>query len=105
MLTIRPHKSWTLKSEWHAVRLASRNDLWYLGGGAFQPWTFGYIGRDASGARSLANLYDLSADWNVNSQFAFTGYAGFLQGKAAIQQIYPRGKNGAFGYLELTYRF
>jgi hypothetical protein len=105
MLVVRPHRSWTLKSEWHAVRLADRNDLWYLGGGAFQPWSFGYIGRNAAGARSLANLYDFSADWNINPHFAFTGYAGLMKGKAAIERIYPRGKDGAFGYVELTYRF
>jgi hypothetical protein len=105
ILTLRPNKSWTIKAEAHALRLANPNDLWYLGGGAFQPWSFGFIGRNASGARSLANLFDVSVDWNANAHFAFTGYLGYFTGRAAIQSVYPRGRNGAFGYLELTYRF
>jgi len=56
MLSIRPHKRVTVKTEAHALRLASRNDLWYIGGGAFQPWTFGYQSKAAGGARGLANL-------------------------------------------------
>ncbi|MBI5281823.1 MAG: alginate export family protein [Candidatus Solibacter usitatus] len=105
MLTVRPHKAVTLRSEFHALRLANRKDLWYLGGGAFQPWSFGYVGRNTSGARSLANLWDVSADWNVNAHFAFTGYLGYVDGRAAVQTIYPKGTNGKFGYLELTYKF
>ena len=105
MLTLRPHKSWTIRSEFHAIRLTERSDLWYLGGGAFQPWTFGYIGRNTSGARSLANQYDVSVDYNINAHLAFTGYFGFAQGKAAMHTIYPKGTDGKFGYLELTYKF
>jgi hypothetical protein len=29
----------------HSIRLATGNDLWYQGGGAFQPATFGYVSR------------------------------------------------------------
>ncbi|MEJ5366879.1 MAG: alginate export family protein [Bryobacteraceae bacterium] len=105
MLTLRPHQKLTLRGEFHAVRLAEAADLWYAGGGAFQPWTFGYAGRSTGGARSVANLWDLSCDWNVNARVAFAGYIGHMQGKAAVQRIYPQGGNGNFGYLELTYRF
>lgn len=104
-LIVRPHRNWTLRGEFHALRLASRNDLWYLGGGAYQPWTFGYVGRNASGARSLANQWDLSVDWNVNARVNVNGYAGFADGKAVMQKIYPKGGNAAFGYVELNYKF
>ena len=46
MLTLRPHPRFTFHNEVHSLRLASGNDLWYTGGGAFQPFTFGYQGRD-----------------------------------------------------------
>ncbi len=105
MLTLRPHKAVTLRSEFHALRLSNAKDLWYLGGGAFQPWTFGYIGRNTSGARSLANQWDVSADWNVNAHWNLNAYFGYADGKAAMHAIYPRGTNGKFGYLEMTYRF
>ena len=44
-LQLRPSKKITVRSDIHSLRLANRNDLWYSGGGAFQPWTFGYTGR------------------------------------------------------------
>jgi Alginate export len=105
ILTLRPHKAVTIRGEYHALRLANRKDFWYLGGGAFQPWTFGYIGRNTSGARSLANQYDVSVDYNINAHFAFSGYFGYAQGKAAMHTIYPKGTDGKFGYLELVYKF
>ncbi len=105
ILTLRPHKSWTIRTEFHALRLANRNDLWYVGGGAFQPWTFGYIGRNTSGARSLANQYDASVDYTVNAHLAVSAFFGYAQGKAAMHAIYPKGTDGRFGYLEATYKF
>jgi hypothetical protein len=30
---------------------------------------------------------------------------GYAQGLAAMKAIYPKGKNGALGYLEFNYRF
>lgn len=44
-LIVRPLKDVTLRADVHTLRLADRNDLWYSGGGAFQPGTFGYTGR------------------------------------------------------------
>jgi hypothetical protein len=105
MVTVRPHKKLVLKSEYHSLRLANRNDNWYIGGGAFQPWTFGYQARLAGGPRGLANLYDLSGDVTVNPHFAFSLYYGFAQGKSVIQAIYPRGKDGHLGYAEVTLKF
>ena len=51
MLLLRPHNATTVRAEVHGLRLANGSDLWYLGGGAFQPWTFGYIGRAIAGNR------------------------------------------------------
>lgn len=105
MLVVRPHRAVTLRSEVHGLRLTNRNDLWYLGGGAFQPWSFGYIGRATNGARGLATLYDVSADYTVSPRWAVTAYYGHARGHSVMRTIYPRGKNGNFGYGELTFRF
>jgi len=104
-LALRPHKLFTLRAEAHSLRLASPRDLWYSGGGAFQPSTFGYAGRNTVGARSLANQWDLSADWNPNPHLNLNAYAGYLDGKAAIQTIYPKGATAVFTYLEATWKF
>jgi hypothetical protein len=105
ILQLRPHAKLTISSEVHAVRLSDANDLWYAGGGAFQPWTFGYTGRSGSGRRSLGNLYDTGVDYRANRRLTLSGYFGYTQGLAVMQQIYPAGKDGRFGYLELFQRF
>lgn len=104
-LMIRPHKQWTVRGEAHALRLTSARDLWYQGGGAFQPWTFGYIGRPSGGARRLANLYDVSADYTVNGNWALSAYLGYTDGRAVVRSIYPAGDNTTFGYLESTWKW
>jgi Alginate export len=105
ILQLRPHSKVTISSEFHAIRLSNANDLWYSGGGAYQPWTFGYTGRSTSGSRSLGNLYDTGVDFRVNRKLTLSGYLGYTQGLAAMEQIYPQGKDGRFGYLELLQRF
>jgi len=66
-LNLHPSGRLLLRSELHALRLASAADLWYLGGGAFQRQTFGYTGRPSSGNRGLANVWDLSADYQLRA--------------------------------------
>ena len=102
---LRPDSKVTTRSGFHSLRLTSKNDLWYTAGGVFQPWTFGYTGRSTSGWRSLANLYDTSVEYRSNSKLTLTGYFGYAQGLGVMQQIYPKGKNGNLGYIEVLYRF
>jgi hypothetical protein len=95
----------TISSEFHSLRLSNANDLWYSGGGVFQPWTFGYTGRSTSGRRSLANLYDISIEYRQSRHFTMTAYVGYAQGLAAIKFIYPQGTTSELGYLEGLFRF
>jgi hypothetical protein len=103
-MILRPHAKVTISSEYHSLRLTNPNDLWYSGGGAFQPWTFGYTGRATSGRRSLGNLYDTSLEYRAARYVTFTAYVGYTQGLAVMQQIYTGGKDGRFGYLEAMFR-
>ena len=105
ILILRPHTRVTVTSEFHALRLTDPNDFWYSGGGAYQPWTFGYTGRSTSGRRSLGNLYDVGADIRATRRLTISGYFGYTQGLASMEQIYPAGKDGRFAYLELMQRF
>ena len=104
-IILRPGKVVTISSEFHSLALANPKDLWYSGGGAFQPWTFGYTGRSAGGAKSLANLYDTNLALRMRRNVVTTFYYGYAQGRAAIAAIYPQGHNGAFGLAELDYKF
>ena len=102
---LRPTTFVTVRSDIHTLRLTSANDLWYSGGGAFQPGTFGFTGRPSNGARSLATLYDTSIDYQVDSHASLGLYYGYADGKSVMQHIYPHGANGQMGFLEVTYRF
>jgi hypothetical protein len=106
MLTLRPHAKVTVTGEFHALGLSNHRDLWYLGGGAYQPWTFGYVGRAATGgAKSLANLYDVSVEWRTRKDLTIAGYLGHAFGGGVVKSIYPRGSGGTLGYVEMMWRF
>jgi hypothetical protein len=105
ILILRPHGKVTVSGEFHSLRLASANDLWYSGGGVYQPWSFGYAGRAASGRGSLANLYDMSVEYRASAHVMVTPYFGYAQGRALPAFIYPKGSDARFGYLEATYKF
>ena len=63
------------------------------------------MGRSTSGKRSLGNLYDAAIDYRVNRKLTLSGYFGYTQGLAAMEQIYPKGKDGRFAYLEFLQKF
>jgi hypothetical protein len=104
-LNLRPASKLALRSEAHALRLASAADLWYSGGGAFQPQTFGYTGRPSNGSRGLANVWDLSADYQITRSFGTTLYYGHAWGKNVIAEIYPKDANGQLLFLETNFHF
>ena len=104
-LVLRPHKQVTTSSEFHSLKLAQGNDLWYAGGGAFQPWTFGYSGRATGGRTALGNLYDTNLEYRLNRHFTFTGYVGYMQGLTVMKFIYPAGKDARFGLVEMLFKF
>ena len=104
---VRPASKLSLRSEVHSLRLANAKDLWYSGGGAFQAGTFGYTGRPnpGNGNRGLANVWDLSADYQVTRMFGATLYYGKAWGKSVIANIYPKDPNGQLLYLETNFRY
>ncbi len=104
-VVLRPHSRVNISSEAHVLNLSSRNDSWYLGGGVFQPWTFGYVGRPSSGERGLANLFDVSVDVRVSKGLALNLYYGKAIGQGVTRSIYPDDKNAQFGFIEATYSF
>lgn len=99
-LNLHPHRQITLRTEVHALWLAQRNDLWYQGGGAFQPETFGYIGRPSGGYGKLANVWDMSMDYALSQRLGVTFYYAHAWGGQVVTNIYPGGQNGQFGYIE-----
>ena len=105
ILIARAGRRLTLKHESHWVRLASRQDLWYSGGGAFQPWTFGFTGRPSNSAKGLANVYDINVDYTFSSNVSLIAYWAYAAGHSVIASIYPANKNASLGFLELNIKF
>jgi len=104
-LILRPNTKTNLRLEYHNLRLTSARDLWYSGGGAFQNTSFGYAGRPSGGKPQLANLVDGSIDFNLDPQTTLSAYYGYAFGGQVIQNIYPNGKNGSYGFLEFSRKF
>jgi hypothetical protein len=102
---LRPTKNLTFRSDVHGLWLANKADLWYTGGGAFQPWTFGFSGRPSNGNTGLATLYDISSDYKWRHGISLGLYFGYAVGGPVIKKIYPENSNGALGFTELNYRF
>jgi hypothetical protein len=104
-VVLRPGKRLTVRSDVHGLWLASSADLWYSGGGAFQPWTFGFQGRPSNGHAGLATLIDTSGDYKWRYGVSFTLYFGYAIGGDVIKAIYLANSNGALGYAEVNYHF
>jgi hypothetical protein len=100
-----PVKKLAVRSDLHWLQLTSANDLWYLGGGAFDNKVFGYVGRPANKSRSLASVTDISADWQTTKDIDLNFYFAYAQGKTVVAAIYPSGRNMQYGYVELVYHW
>lgn len=103
-LFLRPHARSTLRAEAHRLRVASRADLWYAGGGAFEAESFGYAGRPTGGERSLATLLELSVDYRASSRASLGFYLGRALGADVVSSIYPDGPDAWFGFAEMRWQ-
>lgn len=101
----KPVKPLALRADLHWLQLTSAHDLWYQGGGAFDNKVFGYVGRPANNASSLASVADISADWQVNKSLGLNFYYAYAQGKTAVAAIYPTNRNMQYGYVEIVYHW
>jgi hypothetical protein len=101
----KPVKPLAIRADVHWLRLTSAHDLWYLGGGAYDNKVFGFTGRPANNAASLASVADVSADWQVTKTVALNFYYAYAQGKTVVASIYPSGRNMQYGYVEFVYRW
>jgi hypothetical protein len=104
-LRLKPHAKLAIRADAHHLRLGNPRDLWYVGGGAYQHQTFGYVGRPSGGKKTLGTLFDVSVDWSVTPRTGLTFYFGGVRGGGVADSIYPDGRNAGFGYIELTRRF
>jgi hypothetical protein len=100
-----PTKHIDLRGDLHWLQLASQQDSWYLGGGAFDNKVFGYVGRPSNGHSSLATVIDFTSSWQATRSMTANFYYGHASGKSTVASIYPSDRNAQFGYAELVYRW
>lgn len=104
---LKPHSRLSLRADVRHLRLSNEKDLWYVGGGAFQKNTFGYVGRPAAGNKTLGTLFDFSVDYGVSPRTAISFYAAGVRGGSVQAAIYPAGGRhpaGRYLYVEVTQR-
>jgi hypothetical protein len=107
-LRLKPTAKLAIRSDLRNLRLSSERDLWYVGGGAFQQRTFGFVGRPSNGRKGLGTLADVSVDYTAAQNTTLTFYAAGVRGGGVQAAIYPRGGShpgSRFVYFELTQRF
>lgn len=107
-LLLKPARKLSLRTDIHSLSLSSSQDLWYLGGGAFQQSTFGYTGRPGNGHSGLGTLFDGSLDYAVTTKTTLTFYGGVVRGGSVEAAIYPQGganPGSHFIYFEFLQRF
>lgn len=101
----RPAKRLELRGDVHWLQLSSGQDLWYLGGGAFDNKVFGYVGRTSNGHSSFASVADVSSDWQATKNLAVNMYYAYASGKSVVSSIYPVDHNAQYGYVEVVYHW
>jgi hypothetical protein len=101
---LRPGARVTVRADARFLGLAEPTDLWYGGGGAFEPGSLGFAGRPGGGARRLATLLDVGAEWRATPRVTVAGYAGHALGGPVIESAYGAGARGSLLYLELEIR-
>lgn len=104
-VSLRPHPRMNVRADIHALTIANRADLWYVGGGAFQRGTFGYNGRPSNGKRGLATLLDLSVDYQLDPRTSFSFYLAGAFGGDVVSRIYPTDQRARLLYVEFTRKF
>jgi hypothetical protein len=101
----RPSKRLDIRGDMHWLQLASKQDLWYQGGGAYDNNVFGYVGRPSNGNSSLATVLDITSSWQATKSVTMTFCYGHAGGKGTIASVYPAGHSAQYGYAEFTYRW
>ena len=102
---LRPSSRLTLRTDVHVISLADKNDLWYAGGGAFQPGTFGFSGRPSNGKTGLATLYDVGGDITLNAHVALNLYYAYARSGDVARAIFPTSNGAHLAFAEWQIRF
>ncbi len=91
-----PNIEW--RSDIDALWLASSQDLWYQGGGAYNNNFFGYVGHPSFGKSYLGTVVDSGVDYKVNNNLFLRFYGGHMFGGSVVGALYPDGRGETFAF-------
>jgi hypothetical protein len=94
----------TVRGSAHRLRLREGADLWMVGGGAFDPRSFGYNGRPANGETDLGQALTVSAVWQHSPRVRFELFVAHATGGAVTAASYGGVHPGRLVFLETTLR-
>lgn len=103
-LILRPMKGLFWRTDFHNIRVAEKNDLWYQGAGATlenRQAGFGYVGRPTLGNRSLFRIVETSLSYNFTENLNVNVFFAHVFGGSVVEAIFP-GDDANFGYIELN---
>lgn len=107
-LLLDPARDVRVRIDYHALELAEKADLFYSGSGPQRrsgATAFGYAGRPASGAVTLAQVLEAGITHAVSRHFAWSVYWGHAFGGEVIGRFFRGQRDAHYGFLELTARF
>ena len=102
---LTPGPKWSVRADYHRLRLDRSQDLWYAGGGPFDNKSFGIAGRPSGGKRTLASVVDVTLNHRVSDRLQLSLYRSLISGGDVVGAVYPAGKNGGLFFVESGYRF
>jgi hypothetical protein len=103
-LRLQPTAKLSLLADVHLLRLSSRRDLWYSGGGATQDHgrIFGYAGRSSGGGRHLGTAVELAARYQLFDFLRVHAFYGHIFGGDVARASFRDGDDLDHFFLELT---
>lgn len=104
---VKPSKKLTIRSDWHLLKLAEKEDRWYVGAGPTQEsgGIFGYVGRTSNNEDDLGKLWDITLTYAVNANVTISTYYGHFFGDNVIERIYTNDDDADLAYVEILFKF
>lgn len=101
---LKPHARFTVRSDFHWLRVTEGKDFLYSGGGATKDDFFGYLGVPANGHRQVGYLADIAFTYRALDFLTLYAYYGHAFGEDVIGSAFV-GRDANYGYIETTIAF
>lgn len=92
--------------DFHHLALNNTSDLFYAGSGAnSRSGAFGFLGRPATGNKTIGELVDVSFTHNITKQLSWNIYYAHAFGGNYVDNFYRNKRNADFAFVEFNANF